>query len=54
MSTTMVGRRRKILKLRWLKGPKAVPIKQNLYEKINDLKSHIWSLSNNPLTPGVH
>ena len=38
-----------MLRLRWLKRPKTVPIKRNLHEKINYLKPHILSLSINPL-----
>ena len=34
-----------MLKLQWLKRPKAVPKKRNLEEKINDSKPHISSLS---------
>ena len=41
----MVGRRQKVLKLHWLKRPKAVPKKQNLDHKTNNSKPHIWSLS---------
>ena len=33
------------LKFPKLRHPKIVPIKQNLYQKINNLKPHIWSLS---------
>ena len=33
------------LKFPKLRHPKIVPIKQNLYQKINNLKPHIWTLS---------
>ena len=44
MSATMVGWRRKILKLHWLKRHKKVPKKRNLDPKINNSQLHIWSL----------
>ena len=47
MSATMVGLRRKNFKLHWLRRPKTVPIKRNLYQKISNLKPHIWNLSMN-------
>ena len=45
MSATLVGHRRKMLNSHWLKHAKTVPKKQNLGQKINDSKPHIWSLS---------
>ena len=47
MSPTMVGRRRKTLKLHWLKRSKIVQKKENLDQKTNDSKPHICSLSIN-------
>ena len=44
MSTTMLDRRRKILKFHWLKRSKTVPNKRNLDPKINDSKPRNWSL----------
>ena len=46
ISATMVGQRRKMLKLHWLKHTKKNQ-KTKLYQKINDSKPHIWSLSMN-------
>ena len=43
----MVGRRRKILKLHWLKDPKTVQKNEILDHKINDSKPHNWSSSSN-------
>ena len=43
MSAIMVGWQRNIFKLHWLKCPETVP-KNNLGQKINDSKPHIWSL----------
>ena len=44
-SATMIDQRQKKKKLQGLKRPKAVTKKQNLDQKINDWKPHIWSLS---------
>ena len=44
MSATMVGQRRKFLKLHWLKCLKQSQ-KRNVDQKINDEKPLIWSLS---------
>ena len=42
MSVTMVDQGRKIKKKKnWLKRPKAVPLKRDLDQNINDSKSHI-------------
>ena len=42
----MVDRRRKILKLHWIKHPKILPPpkKRNLDQKIDNSKPDIWSL----------
>ena len=45
MSATMVGQRRKKVKLHWLKRPQKVQKKQNFDQKISSSKPHIWSLS---------
>ena len=37
----------KILKLHWLKCSNTAPKRQNLNQKINDSKSHIWIFSFN-------
>ena len=44
---TMVGRRRKISKLHWLKCPQTILKKRNLDHKINYSKPQFWNLSFN-------
>ena len=47
ISARTVDRRRKILKIHWLKCPKTAPKKRNFDQKIDDWNPYIWSLSIN-------